>query len=169
MSLSLRLFLSLTIQPHLAGHIVNRLSLQATVTADVDFVRIIEVHHRFYQLPDYMISILNIEIPRAQSQRFVVLFRVVLGIIQEFFPVRAVGDIETHGDDDATIAFIQVVVEFCLKLFHQLSDIMLDIVALLVGLEIYLLKTPIKTLLPVRHMKEKIVWRHHQRLTLSRT
>ena len=83
-----------------------------------------------------MISILDVEIPRAQSLRFIFFFWVVLVMIQELFPLGAVGDIETHEEDNATISFIEVDFELCLHLFHQLSDIMLEIVALLVGLEI---------------------------------
>ena len=74
----------------------------------------------------------------------------------------------THEEEDATIDFIQVVVEFWLQILHHFSDITVDIVALLVGLEVYLLKTPIKTL-PVRHTKDMLLCNSHPRLTRSKT
>ena len=85
------------------------------------------------------------------------------------FPLRAVGHTETLEADNATIDFIQVVCEFCLQIIHQLRDIMLEIVAVLIGLVRYLLNTPIKTFFPASHTIAKIRLRLSQRLTINRT
>ena len=72
------------LQHHLVDHIVNRLNLQATPIGDVAVVLIIDLHQRFEQLHVYLIAILDVEVARAESVRFVILFWVVLVIIQEF-------------------------------------------------------------------------------------
>ena len=94
----------MSIQHHIAVHIVNRLNLQATLIADVDVVLIIDMHQCFSKLLVHLISILDVEIPPPQCVRFVILFFVVLVVIEESFQLSAVGDIDTHEEEDATIA-----------------------------------------------------------------
>ena len=127
---------------HFITRIANRVNHQISHAPDGTFVRNTYGGRRPFRFRGEMIQILNVDFPRGQSYRFLIVGFVVL--VPVSLPRIVVFDIHTQEEIDATIAFPMVLRDFWLQLFQQINEITFQIEVLLPAFELHLLNHTIK-------------------------